>query len=228
MATARSMYWRWGLISMAVFDFIIGGLRSHVLGNLTNRIDAELMARLFNHLFRLPMSFFFNRKTGDTVSRVKELEVVRHFFSGPAVMSVIDFPFTLVFIVVMYWFSPLLTAVVVVAVVSLLLIYGVMGRRIRNQIREQAEANTDNQSFLVEAVSTVEMTKSVSVEPQMQRQWEDQVVKNSRTSLKTEQLNQSLSQVAGFINEAHSSRGFMVRGQSCFTGGNDGRAADRI
>jgi ATP-binding cassette, subfamily B, bacterial HlyB/CyaB len=190
-----------GLAAMAIFDFIIGSLRAHVLGNLTNRMDAELMSKLFKHLLRLPMSFFSSRKTGDTVSRIKELEVIRNFFSGPALTSVVDFPFTAVFIVVMYWFSPLLSFIVVIAVISLLLLYGVMGGHLRNRIREKAQANSDNQSFLVEGVASVEMLKSLSVEPHLQRQWEDLVVKNSRVSVETEQLNQLLGQAAGFINK---------------------------
>lgn len=190
-----------GLAAIAVFDFIIGSLRSHLLGDLTNRMDAELMATLFRHLMRLPMSFFSSRKTGDIVSRIKELEVVRNFFSGPAVTAVIDFPFTLVFIVVMYLFSPLLTFVVVLAVVTLLILYGVMGGRIRKRIREKSLANSDNQSFLVEGISSIEMIKSLSVEPQVQRQWEEQVVQSSATSVETETLNHTLSQAAGFINK---------------------------
>jgi subfamily B ATP-binding cassette protein HlyB/CyaB len=154
------------------------------------------MAGLFKHMMRLPMSFFTSRKTGDTVSRIKELEVVRNFFSGPAVTSIIDFPFTLIFIMVMYWFSPLLTFVVVLSVVSLLLLYGVMGSRIRRRIREKSQTNSDNQSFLVEGISSVEMIKSLSVEPQLQRKWEEQVVQSSNASVETEQLNHQLSQMA--------------------------------
>lgn len=190
-----------GLAAMAIFDFIIGKLRHHVLSNLTNRMDAELMARLFKHLMRLPLSFFTSRRTGDTVSRVKELEVVRNFFSGPAVTSVIDFPFSFIFIGVMYWFSPTLTFVVVSAVILLILLYAVMGGKIRKRIREKSEVTSDNQSFLVEGISSVEMIKSLSVEANIQQQWEDQVVESSKTSMETEQLNNSLSQAAGFINK---------------------------
>lgn len=190
-----------GLAAMAIFDFIIGNLRSHVLSNLTNRMDAELMARLFNHLMRLPLSFFTHRRTGDTVSRVKELEVVRNFFSGPAVTSVIDFPFSIIFIAVMYWFSPTLTFVVIIAVVALILLYALMGGRIRRRIREKSTVSSDNQSFLVESVSSIEMIKSLSVEANIQQQWEEQVVESSKTSIETEQLNHTLSQAAGFINK---------------------------
>lgn len=190
-----------GLAAMAIFDFIVGNLRSHVLSNLSNRMDVELMARLFKHLIRLPLSFFTTRRTGDTVSRVKELEVVRNFFSGPAVSAVIDFPFSIVFIAVMYWFSPTLTGVVVIAVVLLILLYAIMGHRIRLRIREKSTVNSDNQSFLVEGISSIEMIKSLSIEPNMQQQWEEQVVESSKTSMATEQLNHKLSQAAGFINK---------------------------
>lgn len=190
-----------GLIAIAVFDFTIGGLRSHLLGDLTNRMDAKLAAGLFEHLLRLPLTFFNSRRTGDMVSRVREMEAVRNFFTGPSLTAVIDFPFTIVFLAVMFWFSPALTFLVIGAVAALLLLYGVVGGVLRGHIRRKSDVQADNQSFLVEGVSSIETFKSLAVEPQIQRQWEEHVVANNKAARRAEQLNQGLSQAAGFINK---------------------------
>src|SRR5699024_6299178 len=90
-----------GLATIALFDLAIGALRSVVFANVTNRLDVELVASLFRHLTQLPMSYFGARKTGDTVTRVRELETVRQFLTGPTLTALVDFVFALVFLGVM-------------------------------------------------------------------------------------------------------------------------------
>lgn len=190
-----------GLAAIAIFDLVIGGLRSHLLGNLTNRVDSKLVASVFQHMLRLPLSFFTARRTGDTVGRMRELEAIRNFYTGPALTAVIDFPFTFVFLLVMFLFSPALTLLVIGAMIALLLLYGLVGGVLREQIRRRSSAQADSQSFLVESVSSVEMFKSLGLEPQMQRQWENTVVASNAMARQTEQLNHGLNQAAGFINK---------------------------
>jgi ABC-type multidrug transport system fused ATPase/permease subunit len=78
----------------------------------TNRIDVELGARLFRHLLALPMAYFQARHVGDSVARVRELEKIRNFLTSSAPTLVIDLFFTVVFLAVMFFYSPLLTWIV--------------------------------------------------------------------------------------------------------------------
>jgi len=45
-----------GMVAMAVFDTLLNGLRGLLLSHTTNRMDVELGARLFDHLFTLPLT----------------------------------------------------------------------------------------------------------------------------------------------------------------------------
>src|SRR4029077_16809526 len=47
-----------GLVAIAVFESILGGLRTYLFSHTTNRIDVELGARLFRHLMALPIAYF--------------------------------------------------------------------------------------------------------------------------------------------------------------------------
>src|SRR6266849_6279456 len=61
-----------GLIAIAMFEAILGALRTYLFAHTTNRIDVELGARLFRHLLALPIAYFQARRVGDWVARVRE------------------------------------------------------------------------------------------------------------------------------------------------------------
>jgi len=99
-----------GLITVSIFETILGGLRTYVFSHTTNRIDVELGARLFRHLIALPIAYFEARRPGDSVARVRELENIRNFLTNSALTLVIDLGFAFVFLAVMFYYSPTLTS----------------------------------------------------------------------------------------------------------------------
>ena len=101
-----------GLLTISLFETILGILRTYLFAHTTNRIDVELGARLFHHLLALPISYFQARRVGDSIARVRELENIRNFLTSSAMTLVIDLFFTFVFLAVMFLYSPLLTAIV--------------------------------------------------------------------------------------------------------------------
>ena len=101
-----------GLVTISVFETLLGILRTYLFAHTTNRIDVELGARLFRHLLALPIAYFQARRVGDSVARVRELENIRNFLTSSALTLVIDLFFTFVFLAVMFIYSPLLTFIV--------------------------------------------------------------------------------------------------------------------
>ena len=87
-----------GLLGIALFETILGILRTYLFSHATNRIDVELGARLFQHLLALPTAYFQARRVGDSVARVRELENIRTFLTSSALTLVIDLFFTFVFL----------------------------------------------------------------------------------------------------------------------------------
>ena len=100
-------------VAVAIFETVLGTLRTYVFAHTTNRIDVELGARLFRHLLALPIAYFQARRVGDSVARVRELENIRNFLTGSALTLAIDLFFTFVFLAVMFIYSALLTWTVI-------------------------------------------------------------------------------------------------------------------
>ena len=102
-----------GLALIAIFDAMLSGLRTYLFSHTSNRIDVELGSRIFRHLLRLPLAYFENRRVGDSVARVRELETIRQFLTSSSITLALDLLFAAVFLGVMFIYSPLLTWVVI-------------------------------------------------------------------------------------------------------------------
>ena len=190
-----------GLLVVSIFEVILGGLRTYLFSHTTNRVDVALGAKLFHHLLSLPISYFESRRVGDSVARVRELENIRNFLTGSALTLVIDIFFTFVFIIVMYYYSPVLTWIVLGSIPFYILLSIFVTPILRSRLNEKFARGAENQAFLVETVTGVETLKAMAVEPQMQRQWEDQLAGYVRSSFLASNLGNIASQVAGLINK---------------------------
>ena len=100
------------LFIVAIFEIILGGLRTYIFSHTTSRMDVELGDNLFRHLLKLPLAYFENRRIGETVARVRELEQIRNFLTGQALTSLLDLCFSFIFLTVMWFYSSTLTIVV--------------------------------------------------------------------------------------------------------------------
>src|SRR5262245_1213203 len=152
-----------GLATIAVFEAILGALRTYLFAHTTNRIDVELGARLFRHLMSLPLAYFQTRRTGDSIARVRELENIRNFLTSSALTLVIDLVFTVIFLGVMVFYSPWLTLIVLGAFPFYIGISAGATPFFRRRLDEKFQRGAENQAFLVESNTGVETLKAMAV-----------------------------------------------------------------
>ena len=187
--------------AIAIFETVLGALRTYIFAHTTNRIDVELGARLFRHLLALPIAYFQARRVGDSVARVRELENIRNFLTGSALTLVIDLFFTIVFIAVMFIYSSLLTWIIIASFPFYIAVSAVATPIFRQRLDEKFKRGAENQAFLVEAVTGVETLKSMAVEPQMQRRWEEQLAGYVTASFRVTSLGNVASQGVQLVSK---------------------------
>src|SRR5262249_36184570 len=136
------------LVTVSVFEAVLGILRTYLFAHTTNRIDVELGARLFHHLLALPMAYFQARRVGDSMARGRELPTIRNFLTGSALTLVVDLFFALVFLAVMFFYSPLLTLIVLASLPVYVAISAAATPLFRRRLDEKFRRGAENQAFL--------------------------------------------------------------------------------
>jgi subfamily B ATP-binding cassette protein HlyB/CyaB len=190
-----------GLAIISIFEVALGGLRTYLFSHTTNRIDVELGARVFDHLLALPIGYFANRRVGDSVARVRELETIRTFITGSSLTLTIDLFFTIVFLGVMFLYSATLSWIVIASLPLYVAVSLIATPIFRTRLDEKFARGAENQAFLVESVAGAETVKAMAIEPQMQRRWEEQLAAYIRASFNVQTLANVASQAVQFVNK---------------------------
>lgn len=171
-------------IAVTVFEFILNITRNYIFIHTVNKIDAKLGAKIFRHLFSLPFVYFENRKVGNIISRIRELDVIREFITSKSVSVIIDLIFSSVFVIVMFMYSVKLTLIVLAFVLFIAILYLTITPELRERLNQKFYMGAQSQSYLVESVTGVQTVKSLSIEGSMQKKWEDYLGQYVHSSFK--------------------------------------------
>ena len=164
-----------GLIASYLFESALAGIRSWMFAFTSSKIDVELGARLFRHLLALPMAYFQSRRVGDSVARIRELENIRSFLTGNAMTVVLDIAFSFIFLAVMFWYSVELTLIVIASIPCYIALSVLFTPIIRKRLDDKFNKGAENQSFLVETISSIDTVKAMAVEPRWTHKWDQQL-----------------------------------------------------
>ena len=192
------------LIVVALFENILTSIRTIAFANATNRIDLNLAAKIIDHLFHLPLSYFDRRAVGELSTRIVEIDKIRQFFTSTALTTILDAVFSVMYIGVMLLYSPFLTAVALSTLPLFVILSFIVSPIVRRQLRVKAECNAQNQSYLVEALNGIYTVKAQSMERRSRNQWQsfyDRYVAASFNSIITYTLAGSSS---NFLNQVSS------------------------
>ncbi|MBF2037127.1 MAG: peptidase domain-containing ABC transporter [Leptolyngbyaceae cyanobacterium T60_A2020_046] len=192
------------LIIVAIFEAVLSALRTYLFVDTTNRIDMALGSEIIDHLLRLPLRYFDRRPVGELSSRVNELENIRQFLTGTALTVVLDAVFSVLYIVVMFIYSWLLTIVALATVPLFVALTVLVSPIVRRQLRAKAERNAETQSYLVEALSGIQTVKAQNIELRTRWQWQDRYASYVSAGFNTVLTSTTAGAASNFLNKLSS------------------------
>ncbi len=162
------------LIFVSFLEITQKTLRQYLANHTATKIDTKLGSKLYKHLLELPLIYFKSRSIGITVTRVNELNSIREFITGSANTLIIDLSFSIIFFMVMYYYSPFLTLIVALSIPCYITFSWLITAPLQKQIEILYRDAAINTSFLTETLIGIETVKSLSLEPRIIRKWEYQ------------------------------------------------------
>jgi ATP-binding cassette, subfamily B, bacterial HlyB/CyaB len=192
------------LIGMAVFIFfttVLSWLRQYLVLHTGNRVDAVLGTAVFERLFKLPPLYFQHRPTGVISARLHGVETIREFIASTAVTLILDFPFLLIFVAIMLYYSVTLTAIVlgIMGVVALLSFF--VAPIFQRRLQVQFQLGARNQAFVTEYVGGLETVKSLQLEPQLASRYRGYLATYLAAGYATKQLANSYNSLAQMLEQ---------------------------
>lgn len=190
-----------GLVIALLFEMILSLAKDYIFTHTTSRIDMLLNSKLVNHLFRLPLAYFENRRVGDTIARVREVENIRSFLTGSPLTSILDMVFIIMYVIIMFFYSSKLSFIVLGILPFIVLIYVFVTPIFKKRLDEKFYTGAEVQSFMVEAMSGIHTIKSFALEPKMEKKWEELAADYTKTGFKTSKLVFCVNNSVNFLQK---------------------------
>jgi subfamily B ATP-binding cassette protein HlyB/CyaB len=189
------------LVMFLVFNSLMTGMRQYLIIHTGNRVDAVLATSVFRHLLRLPLPYFENRPTGVTVARLHGVETIREFITGAAISFVLDLPFLVIILAVMFWYSWQLSLIAVGVMLLLAATSAIVTPVWRDKLNLQFKLGARNQAFMTEYLAGMETVKTLQFEPVLERRFGDYLASYLAAGFTTRQLANSYNVVASALEQ---------------------------
>lgn len=170
-----------GVTIVYAFDFVLRSLRGHFIDVAGSRADIELSSRLYERVLGLRLDAR-PASAGAFANNLREFDGIREFFASLTLTAFVDVPFALFFLLVVWWIGGPLV-VVPLAVIPILLVYGLFVQpRLRRAAEQSMHAAAQKNATLVEALVEAETVRALGVEGRLQGQLESSVAQTARWS----------------------------------------------
>ncbi len=188
-----------GTIIVFLFDFIIRSLRAYFL-DLTGRgADTLISSALFQQLMGMHMKAR-PPSAGALASNLREFEHLREFYTSATMVTVVDLPFVLLYILIIGLIAGPLALVPLLALPVVIGIGIYMQRPLNKIVREAFRESAQKSALLVESITGIETIKKFNAEGYMQRLWESFVGKTSASAMHAHTLSSAVVNFSIFAN----------------------------
>jgi ATP-binding cassette subfamily C protein LapB len=187
-----------GVMIIYVFDMILRLLRSYFIDIAGKKSDILLSAKIFNKVMGVRMEAR-PHSVGAFARHLQEFESIREFFTSATVSSLIDLPFSLLFLVIIGILSGPLALVPLFAVIVLAIYSFLIQAPLRKTIEEGSRLSSQKHANLIESLTGLETVKMFGAQNQFQYRWEEAVAHMSNWSIRSKRLTDSVQNTAGFL-----------------------------
>ena len=169
-----------GMLVLIVFESLFSYLRRYLIVHVTARADAKISTYIFDKVLKLPIEFFERTATGIITRDMNEVFRIRNFLMGQLFGTVLDSVVLLIFLPIMFFFSAMLT-VVVLGICGLICVWIIVTLPIlRKKSGAVFFAEGAKNAYLVETLQGIRTVKSLALDFRHRHEWDIRVAKAVR------------------------------------------------
>ena len=187
-----------GITVVYIFAMIMRGLRGYFVDEAGKKANLKISAMLFQKVLGLRMEAR-PQSIGSFSKNLQEFESIREFITSFSITALIDLPFVVLALLVIYYFAGAMVLVHIGSILLLLIYAFFIQVPLQKAVEESFQASAQKNAILVEGLAGLETIKMLGAEGQIQRAWEEAVSYIAKWSARSRFLSSSVNHFAGFI-----------------------------
>jgi len=192
-----------GVIIIIFIDTVLKFLRTYFVELAAKKSDIIILSRLYEKVLDLKMEDA-PRNIGSFATNFREFDSIRNFLTSSVTLTLIDLPFTLLFLGVIYYLAGPLVIIPII-MMSILFLYAIIIKKpLFQTVFESFEVASRKNSLLIEMLSGLRDIKFLNASGIFQWKWENTVAQLAQLNIRTRILSASLSTITGMLVQLNS------------------------
>jgi len=137
--------------------------KNKLLAYVSYKIDYSLITDIYNKIIHLPYSYFYNHTTGEIVSKIDDLAVVKQVISKLLLGLIVNVLMSTFALIILYFINSTLFFISIVSLVLYILVIIIFESNITSKITTLYNSKMIFYSYLVETISAYQTIKGINV-----------------------------------------------------------------
>ncbi|MGB0719245.1 MAG: type I secretion system permease/ATPase [Bdellovibrionales bacterium] len=167
-----------GALAVFVFDFIMRNLRGYLIDFSGRKIDVIAGRRIYDQVLNMKLAGR-PKSSGSFASMLHDFTSVREFFTSATITGLVDLPFTVFFLFVVYQIGGGL-AFVLAALIAVVFALGmVLQIPLKSLVRKAAKSSEARHGLLVETIHGLETLKAIGADGRFRARYGNYIAENA-------------------------------------------------
>jgi ATP-binding cassette subfamily C protein LapB len=187
-----------GILIVYLFDTILRFVRSYLLEIAGKKSDIIMSSILFAHTLNLKMDQW-PKSTGAFASKLREFESIRNFFTASTIATVVDIPFSIIFLIVIFFIGGPMVVVPLITITLLVIYSALLIKPLRESVEATFEATANKNSHLIETLHSIKTIKTLGASNYSQWVWEESSGTIANKSMRSRILSSSITVITNLM-----------------------------
>ncbi len=187
-----------GIATVYLFDTLLRFVRNYLLEIAGKKSDIIMSSIVFSQVLNLKMNHW-PASIGAFASQLREFESIRNFFTASTMATVVDLPFAIIFLLVIYSIGGPMIAVPLVVIALLLLYSLLLVKPLKNSVEDTFEASAAKNAHLIETLHSIKTVKALGASNYSQWVWEESSGTIANKSMRARTLSTSIAVVTNLL-----------------------------
>jgi len=189
-----------GIFLVYTFDFLMRMLRAYFIDIAGKKSDVMLSSMIFQQVQASELSER-PASVGSFAKQLQEFDSIRGLITSSTMTLMIDMPFTLMFLAVIWIMAGNLVIVPIVAMLLILAFSLYVHGAIKYTVEQTSRAGAEKNGMLIETLNSPESVRAYNMQSQNQKRWEDDTGEIAGWSVKTKLLTTSVGSFSNYIQQ---------------------------
>lgn len=189
-----------GAFVVYVFDFIMRTLRAYLIDLAGRRIDVISGRRIYDQVLNMRLAGRPS-SSGVFANMLRDFDSVRDFFTSATITVLVDLPFTLFFLFIIYQLGDGI-AFILATLIFIVFLFGVFIQApLKNVVRKASKSSEAKHGLLIETIHGLETVKAIGADGRFRARYGDYLGENAAHGQRSRFLSGLGVNIASFLQQ---------------------------